>query len=187
MHLLLGLLAMLGAAFLMNLAFGGFHPGFDNQPVAHTDGLWNFLGMVTAGMAFALAGGCPGRQLFLAGEGDCDAAVFATGLLVGAAMAHNFGTASSRCGYRTLRHPRYTHRLCGLSSDWLSEQQKGIRSAVMTKEINTCGLSCPQPVLMVHEAIRAGEGELDVLTDNEASRENVARAAEKQGFSRNPR
>lgn len=57
----------------------------------------------------------------------------------------------------------------------------------MTKEINTCGLSCPQPVLMVHEAIRAGEGELDVLTDNEASRENVARAAEKQGFSRNPR
>ncbi len=98
MHLLLGLLAMLGAAFLMNLAFGGFHPGFDNQPVAHTDGLWNFLGMVTAGLAFALAGGCPGRQLFLAGEGDCDAAVFATGLLVGAAMAHNFGTASSGAG-----------------------------------------------------------------------------------------
>ena len=56
----------------------------------------------------------------------------------------------------------------------------------MTKEINTCGLSCPQPVLMVHEAIRAGEGELDVLTDNEASRENVARAVEKQGFSVTP-
>ena len=89
---------MLGAAFLMNLAFGGFHPGFDNQPVAHTDGLWNFLGMVTAGLAFALAGGCPGRQLFMAGEGDNDAAVFVVGLIVGAACAHNFGMASSTAG-----------------------------------------------------------------------------------------
>jgi hypothetical protein len=26
--------------------------------------------MVVAGLAFALAGGCPGRQLFLSGEGD---------------------------------------------------------------------------------------------------------------------
>ena len=40
----------------------------------------------------------------------------------------------------------------------------------MTKEIDTCGLSCPQPVLMVHEAIRAGERTLDVLTDNEAGK-----------------
>ena len=56
----------------------------------------------------------------------------------------------------------------------------------MTKEIDTCGLSCPQPVLMVHEAIRAGERTLDVLTDNEASRENVTRAAQKQGFSVTP-
>lgn len=97
-HLFLGLLAMLLAALVMNLIFGGFKPGFESQPVAHTDGLWNFLGMVTAGLAFALAGGCPGRQLFLAGEGDGDAAVFALGMIVGAAMAHNFGTASSGTG-----------------------------------------------------------------------------------------
>ncbi len=56
----------------------------------------------------------------------------------------------------------------------------------MIKEIDTCGLSCPQPVLMVHEAIRAGDSTLDVLTDNEASRENVTRAAQKQGFSVTP-
>ena len=98
MHLFLGLLAMLGAAFVMNIALGTFHPGFDGQPVAQSDGLWNFLGMMTAGLAFALAGGCPGRQLFLAGEGDGDAAVFALGMIVGAAMAHNFGTASSGAG-----------------------------------------------------------------------------------------
>lgn len=97
-HLLLGVLAMLAAAFVMNLVFGTFTLGFENQPVAHTDGLWNFLGMVTAGLAFALAGGCPGRQLFLAGEGDGDAALFALGMIVGAAMAHNFGTASSGAG-----------------------------------------------------------------------------------------
>jgi len=51
-----------------------------------------------AGLAFALAGGCPGRQLFLAGEGDGDAAVFVLGMIVGAAFSHNFGLASSAEG-----------------------------------------------------------------------------------------
>ncbi len=97
-HLFLGVLAMFAAAFIANMLTGGFHAGFEHQPVAHTDGLWNFLGMVTAGLAFALAGGCPGRQLFMAGEGDSDAGIFALGMLAGAAMAHNFGTASSGAG-----------------------------------------------------------------------------------------
>ena len=97
-HLFFGVAAMFVAAIVANMLTGGFHAGFENQPVAHTDGLWNFLGMVTAGLAFALAGGCPGRQLFMAGEGDSDAAVFALGMLVGAAMAHNLGTASSAAG-----------------------------------------------------------------------------------------
>lgn len=97
-HLALGLLAMLGMALALNVVFGGFKPGFTGQPIAHTESLWNFLGMVTAGLAFALAGGCPGRQLFMAGEGDNDAAVFVAGLLIGAAFAHNFGMASSGAG-----------------------------------------------------------------------------------------
>ncbi len=97
-HLFLGLAAMFAAAFLANLALGGVHFGFAGQPVAHSDSLWNFGGMVTAGLAFALAGGCPGRQLFMAGEGDGDAGIFAIGMLVGAAMAHNLGTASSGAG-----------------------------------------------------------------------------------------
>ena len=61
-------------------------------------GLWNFAGMTVAGLAFALAGGCPGRQLFMAGEGDGDAAVFVTGMIVGAGISHNFGMASSPDG-----------------------------------------------------------------------------------------
>jgi len=60
--------------------------------------VWNFGGMVLAGLAFALAGGCPGRQLFLAGEGDGDAAVFVLGMIVGAGFAHNFDLASSPKG-----------------------------------------------------------------------------------------
>ena len=97
-HLALGLLAMLAMALALNAAFGTFKPGFTGQPIAHTESLWNFLGMVTAGLAFALAGGCPGRQLFMAGEGDNDAAIFVAGLLIGAAFAHNFGMASSGAG-----------------------------------------------------------------------------------------
>lgn len=97
-YLALGFIAMFAAALVMNLSFGSFHWGFENQPVSQPNDLWNFMGMVTAGLAFALAGGCPGRQLFMAGEGDNDAAVFAVGLIVGTAMAHNFGMASSPAG-----------------------------------------------------------------------------------------
>ncbi len=49
--------------------------------------------MLLAGLAFALAGGCPGRQLFLSGEGDGDAGIFVLGMIFGAAFAHNFTTA----------------------------------------------------------------------------------------------
>ncbi len=97
-HLFYGVLALFAAALLMNFITGGFHFGFEKQPVAHTDSLWNFCGMMTAGLAFALAGGCPGRQLFMAGEGDTDASLFVLGMIVGAAFAHNFGTASSGAG-----------------------------------------------------------------------------------------
>lgn len=98
MHLFSGLLALVVFAFFTNLIVGQFHPGFANQPVAHNMSLWNFGGMVVAGLAFCLAGGCPGRQLFLAGEGDGDAAIFVLGMIVGAGFSHNFGLASSPKG-----------------------------------------------------------------------------------------
>jgi len=97
-HLLSGVIALIVAAFVTNLILGQFHPGFGGQPIAHTMHIWNFAGMVLAGLAFALAGGCPGRQLFLSGEGDGDAAVFVLGMIVGAGFAHNFGLASSPKG-----------------------------------------------------------------------------------------
>jgi len=97
-HLFSGVLALLIAAFVSNMILGQFKPGFDGQPVAHTQWFWNFAGMALAGLAFALAGGCPGRQLFLAGEGDTDAAIFVMGMITGAAVSHNFSLASSPKG-----------------------------------------------------------------------------------------
>jgi YedE family putative selenium metabolism protein len=97
-HLFGGVAAIVVFALLTNLILGQFNPGFSGQPVAHNNHLWNFGGMVLAGLAFALSGGCPGRQLFLAGEGDGDAGVFVLGMIAGAALAHNFSLASSPAG-----------------------------------------------------------------------------------------
>lgn len=96
--LLLGFVAILVTALLCNIAFGMFKPGFSGQPVAHTDGLWNALGMMLCGFGCVLLGGCPLRQLVLSGEGNSDSAVTVIGLMVGAAFAHNFGLASSGAG-----------------------------------------------------------------------------------------
>ena len=97
-YLFTGVASLLLAALVSNLILKQFHSGFYDQPVAHINQLWNFGGMVLAGLAFTLAGGCPGRQLFLSGEGDVDAAVFVLGMIVGAGFAHNFATASSPKG-----------------------------------------------------------------------------------------
>lgn len=97
-HLFSGVLALLVTAWVMNLLLGQFHPGFEKQPIAHSQHIWNFAGMLVAGLAFALAGGCPGRQLFMAGEGDADAGLFVLGMIVGAAVSHNFGLASTPQG-----------------------------------------------------------------------------------------
>lgn len=97
-HLFTGFVSLTITAFITNLVINQFNPGFIGQPVAHTMHFWNFAGMVLAGLAFTLAGGCPGRQLFLSGEGDGDAAVFVIGMVFGAAFAHNFGLASSANG-----------------------------------------------------------------------------------------
>lgn len=97
-HLAVGVAALLVAAVLTNLLLGQFKAGFSGQPVAHANHLWNFLGMALAGLAFTLGGGCPGRQFFLTGEGDGDAAIFCLGMVVGAGVAHNFNLASSPAG-----------------------------------------------------------------------------------------
>lgn len=81
-----------------NLIYGTFQFGFDHQPIAHTDWLWNFLGLGMVGFGSALVSGCPFKQLLLAGSGNVDAAVTVLGMIAGAAIAHNFGLAASPKG-----------------------------------------------------------------------------------------
>ena len=97
-HLLIGFVSIFVAVLVGNLILNKFNLGFAGQPVAHTDFLWNFLGMVLVGFASVLLGGCPLRQLILAGSGNSDSAVAVLGMVVGAAFCHNFGLASSGDG-----------------------------------------------------------------------------------------
>ena len=54
----------------------------------------------------------------------------------------------------------------------------------MKQVVDARGLSCPQPVLMAIQAMRTGDSrEIEVVVDNEASRENVSRAAQSQGWN----
>lgn len=53
----------------------------------------------------------------------------------------------------------------------------------MSETIDARGLSCPQPVLMAMDKIKSMQkGQLVVLVDTQASRENVSRAVESQGW-----
>ena len=99
--LLSGFVTLFVAALVANLVLNAtqeasfFKLGFESQPVAHTAHIWNFLGMLLVGYGCTLLGGCPLRQLILAGEGNTDSAITVTGLVVGAAFCHNFGLAGA--------------------------------------------------------------------------------------------
>ncbi len=94
--LLSGFAAIFLTVLIGNLILGNFK-GFSTylQPISHASQLWNLLGMALVGWGSILLGGCPLRQLILAGEGNGDSAVTVLGMLVGAAFAHNFKLAGS--------------------------------------------------------------------------------------------
>lgn len=94
-HLLYGFIAIFLTVLIGNLVQGSFKLGFDLQPIAHSSHLWNLLGMVLVGWGSVLLGGCPLRQLILAGSGNGDSAVTVFGMIVGAAFAHNFALAGN--------------------------------------------------------------------------------------------
>lgn len=97
------LLAVLGGNILRALIDGVsistyLKFGFEGQPIAHTEWLWNLLGMSIVGWGCTLLGGCPLRQLILTGEGNSDSAITVLGMIAGAAAAHTLKTASSGDG-----------------------------------------------------------------------------------------
>lgn len=93
--LLYGFASIFVVTLIGNLISGTFILGFQNQPVAHSAHLWNFIGMIIVGWGSVLLGGCPLRQLILAGSGNGDSAVTVFGMMAGAAIAHNFGLAGA--------------------------------------------------------------------------------------------
>ena len=49
--------------------------------------------------------------------------------------------------------------------------------------IDARGLSCPEPVILISEAMKSGESAYEIIVDNRVSRENVTRYAEHQGYT----
>ena len=92
-NLLIGFGCIFLVVLIGNLITRNFNLSFHGQPVAHEAHLYNLLGMTLVGWGSVLLGGCPLRQLILAGEGNGDSAVTVLGMVTGAAVAHNFGLA----------------------------------------------------------------------------------------------
>lgn len=49
--------------------------------------------------------------------------------------------------------------------------------------IDTCGMSCPQPVLMTKKALEKNPEGADIIVDNNTARENVVRFLENSGYT----
>ena len=53
------------------------------------------------------------------------------------------------------------------------------------QSVDTCGLSCPQPMLMVKKVLEEqGAGTVRVLADSTASHENISRIAAHLGWEK---
>ena len=98
MTLLYGSIAFLVSAFLSYIFINDFQFGTIAYQGSSPSYIWDFLGMGLVGFSGALAGGCPFRQLVLAGSGDSDAGITVLGLLAGGAMSQNFNMNSSADG-----------------------------------------------------------------------------------------
>ena len=51
------------------------------------------------------------------------------------------------------------------------------------KQLDARGLSCPEPVLLIRQAMQSGDACYEMVVDNPTSRENVTRYAEHQGYT----
>jgi YedE family putative selenium metabolism protein len=93
-----GLGMLLAGALAVNVAAGLFQPGLYDQPGSHLDWGWSVAGMFLVGLAAVLIGGCPFRQLVMAGEGDADAGAAVLGMLVAGGLVQSWGLRSTIAG-----------------------------------------------------------------------------------------
>jgi YedE family putative selenium metabolism protein len=94
LHLFSGILGIFIFAYIFNLIFGQVNLGA--HTIGHNDNLWNMLGLFVVGLGSCLIGGCPFRQMILAGSGNTDSGLSVFGMIVGAALSHNFGMVSGK-------------------------------------------------------------------------------------------
>lgn len=50
------------------------------------------------------------------------------------------------------------------------------------EKIDTCGMSCPQPVLMTKKALDSAPDGIDIIVDNNAAKVNVERFLKHSGY-----
>ena len=103
--LLFGVVGLLIGSTVVNLIFGQYSLGFENQPVAHNDALGSFVAMTVATFAAVLLGGCPFRQVIMGSEGDADSFMAVAGMIAGAGASHFLKLASSPAGLAELAWP----------------------------------------------------------------------------------
>ena len=126
-HMLLPFAVILATVLTGNLITEKFTLGLAGQPIAHTEWIWNILGLYLVGFGSVLLGGCPLRQLILTGSGNSDAAVTVLGFLAGAAICHNFGLASSGAG--TTANGRIAFAVCAviiIAIAFLNKKKQGV-------------------------------------------------------------
>lgn len=51
------------------------------------------------------------------------------------------------------------------------------------KRIDTCGMSCPQPVLMTKKSLEENPEGLDIIVDNNTAKGNVERFLKSTGYT----
>ena len=51
------------------------------------------------------------------------------------------------------------------------------------KQLDARGLSCPEPVILIRQAMQSGADAYEMIVDNHAAKENVTRYAEHQGYT----
>lgn len=51
------------------------------------------------------------------------------------------------------------------------------------EKLDARGLSCPEPVILIRKAMLSGGVAYEMVVDNPASRENVTRYAQHQGYT----
>lgn len=98
------LLSVVGGIFIVMLIYNIATNNFKFVafgPIAHAQTIWNILSMYAVGFAAVLLGGCPLRQLVLAGTGSADSVITVIGMFFGAALAHNFGLAAAAAAAKT--------------------------------------------------------------------------------------